>query len=159
MLGVAFEFENYPSTDTKINATNLNNMQKLLIDLIYPVGIYIEISDSNFDPNNAWGGNWVLENDGTVLVSKSSSSSSKFNDDIGKIIGEENHILTIDETPEHYHELGYDVGMLLAAGNQRGNAGTGNTYGQGWITKSAGGNQPHNNVQPSKIVNRWHRTA
>ena len=25
--------------------------------------------------------------------------------------------------------------------------------------QNTGGNQPHNNVQPSKIVNRWHRTA
>ena len=76
MLGVALEFKNLPDTTTPINATNLNNMQKLLVDLIYPVGIYVEISDSDFNPNTTWGGTWVLENDGTVLVSKSNINNS-----------------------------------------------------------------------------------
>ena len=130
-----------------------------LVNIFYPVGSYYETSNNNFDPNVDWGGTWELDLSGTVLVSKSSSSSSKFNTTVGTIVGEENHKLTINEMPDHYHELGYDVGVLLAAGNQRGNAGTGSTYGQGWNTKSAGSNQPHNIIQPSKIANRWHRIA
>ena len=70
MLGVALEFKNLPDTTTPLNSTNLNNMQQLMVDLIYPVGIYVEISDTEFDPNAAWGGTWVLENDGTVLVGR-----------------------------------------------------------------------------------------
>lgn len=27
-----------------------------LLDLFYPVGIYIETSDGNFNPNTSWGG-------------------------------------------------------------------------------------------------------
>lgn len=27
-----------------------------LLDLFYPVGIYVETSDSNFNPNISWGG-------------------------------------------------------------------------------------------------------
>lgn len=159
MLGVAFEFENYPSTDTKINATNLNNMQKLLVNLIYPVGTYYETSDSDFDPNTAWSGTWTLETDGTVLVSKSSTAGSKFNDDIGTVVGEEEHTLTVDESPEHNH------GMLVEG--QGGSSsyalrvlstGAGGGFNTMYSNINGGG-QAHNNVQPSKIINRWHRTA
>lgn len=158
MLGVALEFKGYPDTTTPLNPTNLNNMQKLLVDLIYPVGIYVEISDIEFDPNTAWGGTWILETDGTVLVSKSNASGSKFNNDIGTIVGEETHTLTEAELAEHDHA--YPSGAIGSTENpvfgpiENSNY---NMYEQS--TYSAGGNQPHNNIQPSKIVNRWHRTA
>lgn len=158
MLGVALEFENKPNTTTPINATNLNDMQKLLVDLIYPVGSYYHTSDSGFNPNAVWGGTWVLETDGTVLVSRSSTAGSKFNDEIGTVIGEETHILTEEELAEHDHT--YPSGATGSTQNpifgplENSNF---NMYEQ--ATYSAGGNQPHNNVQPSKITNRWHRTA
>lgn len=34
----------------------------------YPVGSYYETSDSNFDPNNSWGGTWVSETIKDVYV-------------------------------------------------------------------------------------------
>ena len=163
MLGVALDFENYPSTQTPINGTNLNNTQKLLVDLIYPVGIYVEISDTEFDPNTAWGGTWVLETDGTVLVSKSSTTGSKFNADIGTIVGEEEHTLTTNEMPKHNHNLlASEGGSILFppySAKSNGDSGAVETGGYATITTYAGENQAHNNVQPSKIINRWHRTA
>ena len=156
MLGVALEFKGYPDTTTPLNPTNLNNMQKLLVDLIYPVGTYYETSDSNFDPNTAWGGTWELDQSGTVLVSKSNASGSKFNASIGTTVGEEEHTLIVDEMPSHTHGVKYRNIQIS----------TGNTYTNELIdssnvtaTTSVGGGQPHNNVQPSKIINRWHRTA
>lgn len=161
MLGVALDFKNYPDTTTPYTATNMNNMQKLLVNLIYPIGIYVEISDIDFDPNTAWGGTWELETDGTTLVSKSSASSSKFNDEIGTIIGEEEHTLTINEIPAHKHKLSladYASDNCSAVVWKSGNANGKFAY-DGDMIDNAGGNQPHNNVQPSKIVNRWHRIA
>lgn len=158
MLGVAFEFKNKPDLTTPENATNLNNMQKLLVDLIHPVGTYYETSDSQFDPNTAWGGTWILETDGTVLVSKSNASGSRFNDDIGTVVGEETHTLTEEELAEHDHT--YPSGATGSIQNSVFGPienSDFNMYEQS--TYSAGGNQPHNNIQPSKIVNRWHRTA
>lgn len=35
----------------------------------YPVGSYYETSDTSFDPNNAWGGTWILETAGLVHIS------------------------------------------------------------------------------------------
>lgn len=161
MLGVALEFKNKPDTTTPINATNLNNMQKLLVDLIYPVGIYVEISDIDFDPNNSWGGTWVLENDGTVLVSKSSSNSSKFNDDIGTVVGSETHTLTINEIPSHTHNVNLSAGTDTGISRLIISDWSWNTKNQqnSGLINSSGNGQSHNNVQPSKIVNRWHRTA
>ena len=40
-----------------------------LLDLFYPVGSYYETSDTSFNPNNTWGGTWVLETAGMVHVS------------------------------------------------------------------------------------------
>ena len=159
MLGVALEFKDYPDTTTPYTATNMNNMKKLLVDLIYPIGCYFETSDGDFDPNVKWGGTWVLETDGTVLVSKSSTAGSKFNDDIGTVVGEEEHTLTVDESPEHNH------GMLVEG--QGGSSsyalrvlstGAGGGFNTMYSNINGGG-QAHNNVQPSKIINRWHRTA
>lgn len=160
MLGVALEFKNKPDTTTPTNATNLNSMQKLLVDLIYPVGIYVEISDTEFDPNAAWGGTWVLENDGTVLVSKSNTAGSKFNATVGTIVGEEENTLTIDKIPSHNHGIlwGSTTGdyYARAIASNVNDISSQITYD---TVKESGGGQPHNNVQPSKIANRWHRTA
>ena len=162
MLGVALEFKNKPDTTTPINATNLNNMQRLLVDLIYPIGSYYDTSDSDFDPNVKWGGTWELDKSGTVLVSKASSSSSKFNANIGTIVGEEEHALTIDELADHNHLIYYPNGAgpteAEIAFPQPSEINT--TWGAVMCrTGSAGNGQAHNNVQPSKIINRWHRTA
>ena len=133
-------------------------ISKDLFDLLYPIGTYYETSNANWTPSSCgWYGTWVLENDGTVLVSKSNINNSIFNNNIESIIGEENHILTINEIPNHKHSLNY--------GTSIGSDGTGlaysNTEGSfsGYDINGVGGNKAHNNVQPSKIINRWHRTA
>lgn len=167
MLGVALDFENYPSTQTPINGTNLNSMQQLLVNLIYPIGTYYETSNVDFDPNTAWGGTWVLETDGTTLVSKSNATGSKFNADIGAIVGSETHTLTVDELATHNHNPGYGTKFLVntypvqsqVAYSENTSATKYFDYDNCNTTSSVGGSQPHNNVQPSKITNRWHRTA
>lgn len=98
-----------------------------LIDLFYPVGSYYETSNLNFNPNTAWGGTWVLDSQGRVTVSQTSSGTfatvggtggaetvtiassnlpththtySKANTSTGS------HTLTIAETPAHTHTRG-----------------------------------------------------
>lgn len=121
---------------------------------MYPVGSYYETSDTSFNPNTAWGGTWTREDDGTTLVSYKSSGA--FNKTIGTKVGEETHKLTVDEMPSHKHDINY--------ASSSGGDGSGLVYGTSlghnagfiWAT---GNNQAHNNVQPSKVVYRWHRTA
>lgn len=167
MLGVALEFKDKPDKTTPYTAENMNDMQRLLVSLVYPVGSYYETSDSDFNPNVSWGGTWELDQSGTVLVSKSSASSSKFNNDVGTIMGEEEHALTVNELAAHNHNPKYGTKFLVntypsqsqVAYSENTSATKYFDYDNCDATSTAGGNQAHNNVQPSKIINRWHRTA
>lgn len=49
--------------------SDINDTISGLIDVFYPVGSYYDTSDSTFNPNTSWGGTWVLEGGGKVLVS------------------------------------------------------------------------------------------
>ena len=155
----------------KVTANDMNEIKDALntliipklLNIFYPIGSYYETSDTSFDPNTSMGGTWELETDGTVLVSKSNTTGSKFNASIGSVVGEETHTLTVAELAEHNHgktptdiaipklEWTTTAANLYTLNNEQG-------YPIGELV-AAGGNQPHNNVQPSKIVNRWHRTA
>ena len=136
-----------------------------IMDLFYPVGTYYETSNVDFDPNVAWGGTWVLDSQGKVTVSQDTTDSDFAT--VGATFGEKTHTLTVDEMPEHKHQgiewLGnsqYNISL------NSGSLSTG--YKMTWSassdtskiqTASAGGSQPHNNVQPCVVVKRWHRTA
>ena len=85
-----------------LNAENLNFNFTEVINILHPIGEYFYTSDATFNPNTAWCGTWVLENDGTVLVSKSDTTGSTFNVNAGIVVGEEKHNLTIAEIPSHY---------------------------------------------------------
>jgi hypothetical protein len=124
-----------------------------LLDLFYPIGTYYSTSDTTFNPNSSWGGTWVLDTDGTVLVSKSSTTGSKFNVNVGTVVGEEKHTQTLDELCPHDHTY-----VVVSGGGNLGAAGVEPTAAEG-KTYATGGGQPFNIVQPSKVINRWHRTA
>ena len=162
----------------KVTANDMNEIKDALntliipklLNIFYPIGSYYETSDTSFDPNTSMGGTWELETDGTVLVSKSNTTGSKFNASIDSVVGEETHTLTVEEMPSHQHgeyidNRGVKKAFTLADGGGSTLDGafiniTATSYtGQQVLTTSTGGGQAHNNVQPSKIVNRWHRTA
>lgn len=143
--------------------SNVVNTRANEIDLYYPVGTYYETSNADFNPNVEWGGTWEKEEDGTVLSSKSTVSGSLLNAEIGTVVGEDKHTLTVDEMPEHNHSFGYQA-PFTAGGNtafipatNSSNA-TGNSADTKTIQKNGGG-QPHNNIQKTKICIRWHRIA
>ena len=80
-----------------------------LLDLFYPVGTYYETSNSNFNPNESWGGTWVEDTKGYVTI----GATTSFNvvdgnyQEIGPgtKIGEYQHTLTTDEMPSHSHPV------------------------------------------------------
>jgi microcystin-dependent protein len=85
---------------------------------------------------------------------------------LGGTFGEANHTLSINEVPQHLHTAtggeGVAFGVQTAAptatsylGREKGGAyaATANTTLAGAVIGQAGGNQPHNNIQPVLVMN------
>lgn len=70
---------------------------------VYPVGsIYISVNDS-FNPNDVFPGTWVSFGKGRTLVGVDRSDLEfQSPEDTG---GEKTHVLTVDELPEHNHDV------------------------------------------------------
>lgn len=132
---------------------------KNILDLFYPVGSYYETSSTTFNPNTAWPGTtWAEDSAGRVLVAKSASGTFAT---VGATGGEEKHTLSLAEMPKHKHGVGSrdpSAGIGLA-GTGIGMEFLGSyTYGT-FSTDEKGSSSAHNNLQPYKVIKRWHRTA
>ena len=184
-----------------ISPQTIQTLMITMFDTIYPIGSYYETTDTDFDPNESFIGEWELESGGLVHISAgnyytSQSSSilyavqeqhtSALNVDADG--GEPTHKLTAAESgvPGHGHSASSGNGYMSFA-RVVGAAGT--TYANNHVTgyQSAGykdvsntsnfpgaahthsitvnqntalnASSAHNNMQPYKIVNRWHRVA
>lgn len=105
-------------------------------------------------------GTWTRFAEGRTLVGFSGSVSNDIPEWVktqGSKFGEYTHKLTVDEMPNHNHEWkirlgGFDGGWNIEPGS--GGESLNTTY-----MNPAGGDQPHNNVQPSIVVFIWMRTS
>ena len=143
------EFENYPSTDTAINATNLNYNFSEILNLMCPIGRGF-IDFTNTDYSNYLGFTWERELVGLTPVGLD-TTQEEF-DTIGKIGGEKTHVLTLDEIPSN-------IIQTASSGNNSdgfiGRAG----YNSNGTYNFGGQNLAHNNLQPYKVVAYWKRIA
>lgn len=148
--------------------SDLEEFKADLFNTLYPVGsVYLTFS-SSFDPNGVFTGTWK-KNDtaGYALVGANdpnggSGITSESNDRLlinsGGTQGEVKHTLTTNEMPKHTHNANslifWTDGLqnVLSSGNS-------NWKIQIKDLPTAGGSQPHNNIQPSIGVYIWHRTA
>ena len=134
---------------------NLNQYTQDIIDLFYPIGRdFIDFTDTDY--SNYLGCTWERELVGLTPIGYDPDDSD-FNQ-LGKTLGEKTHTLTIDEMPSHTHKYklaygGNDPARGLAYSNTQSG-----TFSGDYI-QNTGGNQPHNNIQPSKIVAYWKRVA
>lgn len=130
-----------------------------MLDLIYPVGSYYETSDTSFDPNISWGGTWLEDTDGRVLVALDTGT---FNT-VGGTGGEETHTLIVNEMPAHDHALTFHAaaGGDIDSGKGVPYTGNGNNVvgSDASGVSNAGGGLAHNNLQPYVVVKRWHRVS
>lgn len=155
-----------------------------ILDIFYPVGSYYYTSDANFNPNNAWGGTWVLVDPGTFLTAAGTGYT------LGSTGGTATVTLTTNQIPAHTHgeaslsgsfnirrwgstgqgaTITYADGIVshanLDASTNPIGAGTSSTqYEKITIDaththNSVGGGAAHNNLPPYVAVNIWHRTA
>lgn len=137
--------------------TAIENFIENIVDYFYPLGIVIDFGIPNFNPNVKYvGTTWVRHGEGKASV----GLSTKVNDPswtkiVGNEFGEYMHQLTIDEMPKHEHEFPSQQQDNYASSAVTNTSDNGNRF----KTSSAGGDQPHNNVQPSIVDARWRRIA
>ena len=133
---------------------------KMNVDLMYPVGsIYLSVNSTN--PSQLFGGEWVQWGKGRVPIGVD-TSQTEFNS-VEKTGGEKTHKLTVQELASHPH--GFQGGSALFTQKDQGVKGLGG--GGYWVegvgaissTSNAGGDQPHNNLQPYITCYMWKRTA
>lgn len=127
-----------------------------LADLFYPVGSYYETSNTSFDPNIVWGGTWVEDTQGRVLVGAGTNDSVTYT--TGDTGGNKDAIV-----PYHRHTFT----QYAAGGFNHPASGTLNTLyyaaaGTATINTSyagTSGNTTNANMQPYTVIKRWHRIA
>lgn len=147
----------------------------------FPVGTIIE-SEKNVNPGTYIGGTWELMPAGYVTISAGTYTETQdgkavaYNFKAGETYGEAAHKLTVGELAAHSH-IEYlptdnkDSNPIVDARHESdGKMGGGTirtaTY-MGWTntaskyiyTNTQGNNTYHNNMQPSKAVYRFKRTA
>lgn len=141
----------------------LNNMQIELMKLVFPIGS-IYITQDNTNPSEILKfGTWERVK-GEVLVGLDENDAD-FNV-IGKTGGEKAHTLTTTEIPSHVHYLAEQISsegtvtVPAYTGKSNGNVGGAATKVYASTTAPAGGNQPHSNLQPYRVVGYMYlRTA
>lgn len=153
-----------------------------LVDIFYPVGSYYETSNASFNPNTSWGGTWVEDTKGQTLVAKTDNGTFST---LGANVGEETHtheygLIYCGAYRDTVIERNANAGIMNfnSDGTFTLNNGSSAMVGQ-YETEVNGGYQGstitsptalshymatgntsyENNIQPSKVVIRWHRTA
>ena len=136
---------------------------------VYQVGdIYITTSSEN--PSQRFGyGVWERFAEGRTLVGYSANVTSDTPDwvkTVEKKFGEYDHKLTVDELPNHKHNMEFDAFSEASGGSTSKNgfvipvADTPLGFKTNTDTITfVGGNKAHNNVQPSIIVCFWKRVS
>lgn len=145
---------------------SINPLMRQIIDRVYPVSVILDFA-AEVDPNAAigCGTRWERLADGRTLISSNDAHP------VGWVGGEEKHMLTPDELAGHSHgmvQLGTDGERNMLMGKDGAYSDTGFlSFGQSVkafaessiFIGNTGGNQPHNNMQPSRAVARWQRVA
>ncbi len=129
-----------------------------LLDKFYPIGTIYYNGVDGTNPGSMFGGIWEPYLQGRVPVGIAEDGTFSV---IGTEVGTEEVALTVAQMPSHRHNTyryptgGSSVGIVGATNASTG----GQTFGSGAPdTSDTGGDQPHNNIQPSKVVYAWIRT-
>lgn len=116
-----------------------------MLDFFYPVGSYYETSDVAFNPNNTWGGTWVEDTAGQVLVAKNNSTFSTVGDTGGE---EKSTQVTCGATQYSLYNT------------------TQGPYYDRTLVRNTAISSSHSEInaeisllQPYIVIKRWHRTA
>lgn len=153
-----------------LGVPTLSETISAVLDALYPVGEVL-MTNRAAAPNTwggAWNGfgTWERFAKGRTLVGYDESDSD-FNV-IGKQGGAKKHQLTVNELPSHVHRYAHayfvngaaeEYPSLFNFGAYTYGGGTPDDAAQESNTKTTGDNEPHNNLQPYRVIYYWRRTA
>lgn len=137
----------------KIIKEAFNNLIDELNNNMYPIGFRMFVNNDK-DYSNHLGFTWQKVAKGRFLIGKDENDTD-FNA-VGKLGGEKNHVLTIEEMPSHSHGVGieYNVEGPSNSPTPRLSSNPANAVA---ITAKTGGDKGHNNLPPYEVVNIWER--
>lgn len=169
-------YEQLSFVNNDSNNTNINELRLLIEQIVdnkllakYPVGS-IYISENETNPSEFIGGEWENYAQGRTLIGQGEGNDGNVTRafSAGETGGEYEHTLNIQEMPSHeghlYTSYPYGIGKpYFIEGEQTG------SVGRGWerwnanelypASRSIGGSQPHNNIQPYITVYMWKRIS
>lgn len=158
------------------SVTSSDEQTEKMLNLFYPVGSYYETSDTSFDPNTAWGGTWVEDTAGRMLIATDTSTFATVGDTGGSTTHQHEFGMNL---AVNYGTLGaedptsglrsyaadgtYTIGSKaqVSTGDRTYNGSNTNTSRtQSSITVGWNGTTKYtSNLPPYIVVKRWHRTA
>ena len=138
------------------------NLKAEMLDLFYPVGSYYETSDTSFNPNTAWGGTWVEDTAGKVLVSLDTGTFDTVGATGGAETESHRHWQSGGADADYAYDLthsgatseGLDSRVVTKARLSIGASSSTNAMRQTSTYDAAA-----STLQPYIVVKRWHRTA
>lgn len=148
-------------TSSLIKNTNAKGALALLA---HPVGSYYETSDTSFDPNAEWGGTWVEDSAGKVLVAQDSGTFATVGDTGGAETETHKHWQSGGSDDQFMYDLTDDG--VTAEGLQTRVRGSMNKLTSSTFSSSVGSmrqsttyTETTSTLQPYVVTKRWHRTA
>ena len=133
------------SNDKKILngiGSELNDLKTDILKTVFPVGSRYVTQTADENPANILGFGIWERFDGLLAVGIK-DDESEFSE-IGKIVGEEKHTLSVEEIPGDYWHANARAGDTIRSGFTSNSTGLGANAGAKSIE--------HNNIQPTKVV-------
>lgn len=141
-------------TETAGITSKIADIKEAILAVFYPVGS-IKMTTTSTNPSTYMGGTWVAWGAGRVPVGVD-TAQTEFNT-VEKSGGEKTHTLTVDELPEHNHDI-----PIMGTKKPRitiTNITTNIDEEYSTIdTDNTGGGEAHNNLQPYITCYMWKRT-
>ena len=141
--------------NTLVTMAMLQEFKANMFNVQFPIGISIITQDPR-NPRDYLGfGQWERDLEGKALVGVTTDITANSPDwvkQVNREFGEYSHILSVDETPAHAHSVG---AFLQDKVEIHGSSTVSRVFRRDEnsntiLTNSSGGDQPHNNVQPSQ---------